>query len=231
MALVLRMDVDKPYGRSNIFAKILSKTREDFFFPAIEKLGYLKHLNMVLDFLEDSAIPSHIYFRICTIPSIRIINKLEKHKVGFHAENTQTIDTFKCELDIFRSKIPGLDISSFTKHGSGIAKLGKNHYPPYEPSKYLLWSKKLNIEYLFGNSTWCSPHTTTRSYYENMYWVNNSSRTKEQPTTEQIVQKAKLENIVILIHPENYIAEKQVNNDFCEIVHYSKQESVNWILL
>jgi len=133
MALILRIDVDKPFGRSSLFAKVLSKAREEFYFPGLNKLGYLKDLGVFLDFLDTNSIPAHIYFRNCTAPNAQIINRLRKHKIGFHAENTQTIDTFKHELDAFRSKFLELNVSSFTKHGSGIFKLGRHHYPPYEP--------------------------------------------------------------------------------------------------
>jgi len=231
MALILRIDVDKPFGRSSLFAKVLSKAREECYFPGLNKLGYLKDLGVFLDFLETNSIPAHIYFRNCTAPNAQIINRLRKHKIGFHAENTQTIDTFKHELDAFRSKFLKLTISSFTKHGSGIIKLGRHHYPPYEPQKYLLWSKELNIEYLFGNGLWRDQNITAEKYFENMYWIDKSYRTDEQPSLSKVVQKAKFRNVVILIHPCNYIADTQVHDDFQRIVEYSMQAAIHWITL
>ncbi len=231
MSLILRVDVDKPYGRSKIFKKVLSKTREEFYFPRIEILGYLEDLNIFLDYLELNSIFAHIYFRNCTTPSTQTINKIKIHKIGFHAENTQSIDTFKRELDSFKSKFPELNISSFTKHGSGILKLGKEHHPKYEPQKYLRWSKDLNIDYLFGNSAWSKHSDKKNTYYEHMYWINKAYRTNDQPLIPDIVQMANSQNIVILIHPSNYISESQVKNDFHRIVHQSKLEKVDWITL
>jgi hypothetical protein len=231
MALILRIDVDKPFGRSNLFSKLLSKISEEFYFPISEKYGYLNDLNILLDFLETNSIPAHIYFRNCTVPSLRTIDKLRNHKIGFHAENTRTVTTFNSELDAFKSKLPYLTISSFTKHGSGNFKLGKHHFPKYEPQKYLLWAKELNIEYLFGNGLWCNKNSANESYWENMYWVNKSYRTEGQPSLKDVVQMAKSQNIVILIHPSNYIADGQVQNDFQNIVEISKQVFVQWITL
>lgn len=231
MSLILRIDVDKPFGRSNLFTKSMSKISEEFYFPRLEKLGYLKYLNIFLDILNTNSIPAHIYFRNCTIPTVRIIDKLMNHKIGFHAENTRTLDTFKNELDTFKTKLPGLTISSFTKHGSGIFKLGKKHYPKYEPCKYRLWAKELNIDYLFGNGLWANQIVATELYYENMYWIDRSYRTNEQPSLEQIVQIAKFQDVIILIHPCNYFAGMQVHDDFQMIVNHAKQASVQWITL
>jgi hypothetical protein len=75
MAFVLRIDVDKPYGTSNLLFKIISKLREDYFFPS-HLPGYLKSLKLLIRFLEKNNITSHIYFRICTLPSIPFLNKI-----------------------------------------------------------------------------------------------------------------------------------------------------------
>ena len=58
------------------------------------------------------------------------------HKIGFHAENTRTIDTFSEELNVFKKKVSPAKVESFSKHGSGQLKLGKYHYPSFEPEKY-----------------------------------------------------------------------------------------------
>lgn len=68
MPLVLRVDVDKPYGRATIKEKVLSKVREDLWLPAIPSIGYLSHLKIFLAFLSKEKIKAHIYFRKCTLP-------------------------------------------------------------------------------------------------------------------------------------------------------------------
>jgi hypothetical protein len=40
MAFILRVDVDKPYGRASFPAKVVSKIREDYWLPTVGWLGY-----------------------------------------------------------------------------------------------------------------------------------------------------------------------------------------------
>jgi hypothetical protein len=233
MALILRVDVDKPYGRCNLVMKMFSKISEDLYFPRCEKLGYLGYLNPFLDFLETQSISAHIYFRNCTIPTLQLIDRLRNHKIGFHAENTKSLDTFRHELNIFTSNFSGLDISSFTKHGSGNVKMGRHHYPNYEPQKYKIWAKEVGVAYLFGNELWRADNMATDLYYECMYWVglDKSRKHYKQPSLEEIVEIAKVQNVVILIHPCNYVADAQIQSDFQSLVKYSKKASIRWITL
>ncbi len=118
MPLVLRVDVDKPYGRLTIKEKVLSKVREDLWLPAIPSLGYLSHLKTFLLFLKEGKIKSHIYFRKCTLPPKIWFDEslLDGHMLGLHAENTRNFETFKKELEEVQAHFFPEKISSFTNY-------------------------------------------------------------------------------------------------------------------
>src|ERR1035438_3758167 len=94
MPLILRVDVDKPYGNSNLFTKIVSKLTEDYYFPKINSL-YLEHIADFIELCNSNNIRGYFYHRQCTIPNKKIIKMLMdgKHKYGLHAENTKSFET------------------------------------------------------------------------------------------------------------------------------------------
>ena len=46
MSVILRIDVDRPYGKRSIFRQLISRISSDVFFPKIDKMGYLDDLKM-----------------------------------------------------------------------------------------------------------------------------------------------------------------------------------------
>ena len=233
MGLILRVDVDKPYGRKNLFEKLKSKAREDFWFPQINSLGYLSALQELLVFCNKNNVKGAFYHRNCTIPNEEITHLLKEgnHLVGFHAENTKNFSTFQNELNKFKAKINNLNISSFTKHGSGDIKIGKHHYPPYEPEKYKKWSKDLDISYLYGNEI-CDSEMDFKSvenFHPKMFWVHREYRNSKFSSLETVINLAKTCNIPIILHPSNFIANPEVNQDFKKLVALAKDHSVSWI--
>ncbi|HXC04930.1 MAG TPA: hypothetical protein VNZ86_09275, partial [Bacteroidia bacterium] len=174
MALILRVDVDKPYGHSNLIRKVASKVSEDYFkIPLFSGISYLSHFIRFLEYCNANGVPGFMYHRMCTIPD-QHVNELLKaggHQLGFHAENTRTSATFAAELKRFRQQT-SLPVNSFTKHGSGTLKLGKHHYPPYEPGKYKVWAQQEGIGYYFGNGicTSAADLFAVNGFFENMFW-------------------------------------------------------------
>lgn len=232
MALILRVDVDKPFGRSNIFRKVASKLAEDYWFPVFSSFGYLTHLQIFLEYCNSKNISGFIYHRTCTIPDEKIQKSLIKgnHKIGFHAENTRTFETFSNEINHFKNLLNPIQIESFTKHGSGMLKLGKNHYPPYEPEKYFEWAKKLNIDFFFGNGI-CSSSSnllSSNNFFPNMFWIEREYRHPDFFEFKKLLEVAKNKDVVVLIHPCNFHASKIVLEDFETLVNLSKEQSINW---
>ncbi|MCE2992159.1 MAG: hypothetical protein LW825_04475 [Candidatus Jidaibacter sp.] len=233
MGLILRIDVDKPYGNNNLFKKIISKLREDFYFPVINKFGYLKQVQNFAILLHNHSVPAIFYFRNCTAPSQSLIQWLETlgHSIGFHAENTKSFETFETELKDFKSKTGLKKLHSFTKHESGVLKLGKNHHPPYEEEKYKGWAMKTETPFYFGNgemSTFIVPED--KSFYPEMFWIEAGYRDLETMSIEKLISEAKNEDYPLLIHPENYYARQQTKFDFDKLLRLSKQVNVNWFV-
>ena len=232
MSLVLRIDVDKPYGRANLKEKVLSKVRENYCFPAISSIGYLHHLKKFLAFLSEEEIEAHIYFRRYTLPPKRWLSEsfLDGHMIGLHAENTKNYDTFKKELEEVQAHFSPRILSSFTKHGSGQLSLGRNHYAPYEPSKYLKWAEALGIPFLFGNEeiNKSSEFSEQNQFYPRMFWIDRFYSDYERLTLQSVIDVAKEKNVIVIIHPANFMASKQVEDDMRKLVSLARQQNVCW---
>jgi hypothetical protein len=232
MGLILRVDVDKPYGRKSIQGKILSKIREDFYLPAWKHLGYLSATYKFIDYCNRHDIRGVFYFRNCTAPNKKVMQALRTggHQLGFHAENTRSLGTFKLELERFEKNLAGEKVSSFTKHGSGEIKLGRYHYPPYEPEKYKAWSEETGLAYHFGNGILKSPDEIAEimTYYPDMFWMHADYRSSGFQKIEDLVERAKKVDIPVIIHPANFIANEFVNTEFKNLQELAKQHSVIW---
>ncbi len=234
MSIVLRVDVDKPYGNANIFRKVISKVMEDYIGTAFtHSPAYLSHQVQFLEFCNQNKVPGYFYYRTCTRPNEKVLELMDAggHKTGFHAENTRTLETFEAELTAFRNKLPGVEVGTFSKHGSGVLKLGKHHYPPCEPEKYLEWAKQVKCIYPSGNDI-CETaedlYADENGFHKRIFWVEPDYRVPGFNTVEQLVQAAKKERVVILVHPENYITHKQVADEFKLLVKRAKEEQVAW---
>src|SRR4051794_32862875 len=101
MPIVLRLDIDKPYGRSNLSSKLLSKVKENYLFPSLDALGYLRDLAAFLVLLNEKKIRAMSYHRICTAPNPAVTELLRNggHLFGLHAEDTRSIETVRAELN------------------------------------------------------------------------------------------------------------------------------------
>lgn len=236
MPFVLRVDVDKPYGRKNLATKIASKLLEDYWFPRfIARRFYLAHLKRFLEYCNAMGIKGHIYHRLCTVPNETIVKLLTEggHKLGFHAENTRSYDSFFKELTDFTNKVASAQVDSFTKHGSGELKLGKHHYAPYEPEKYKAWAATSGIAFYFGNGICMqkSDFNSVDGFYPSMFWIEPEYRGGEFKSISDIISIAKESRVIVLIHPSNYDASAVVAGEFKMLVDISKQEGISWELI
>lgn len=234
MSLILRVDVDKPYGRHTLPRKIFSKIKEDFFTELPIKVGYLSHLKEFIRFCNQNNVQGHFYHRICTAPDAETIEMETKggHVTGLHLENSRSKETLKAEINRLQQKVNNLTIDSFSKHGSGTYKLGKHHYAPYEPLKYKQWAGELGLKYPSGNGTAekASDLYNVGGYYENLFWLEPYYRNPQFNKLEDVVEAAKNGDVTVLIHPCNYIADKQTKEDFETLVKMAKSEGVSWKL-
>jgi hypothetical protein len=233
MSIILRADIDKPYGNSKLIRKIASKLEEDYVsFRLLNSKKYLTHLISFLEYCNSVNVPGIMYFRHCTIPNEKVINLMKKggHKIGFHAENTRSLESFTNELNLFKEKVKPHSVESFSKHGSGELKLGKFHYPLFEPEKYLEWAKKLNITYISGNdiATNATDLYPQENYFSKIFWLEREYRSRDFFDLLQVVDAAKNNDVVVLIHPCNFDSTKAVRDDFKELVDLAKKNNVNW---
>lgn len=233
MSLVLRVDVDKPFGHASLMRKIASKLVEDYLgsiSPNFPK--YLSHQIQFLQYCNDNSVPGFFYYRTCTKPS-KVVSELMKaggHKTGFHAENTRSLETLSAELGRFRDFVSPAPVETFTKHGSGVLKLGKHHYPPYEPNKYKEWAKELNCSFPFGNEI-CEKEEDlfeVDGFHDAMFWIEPDYRNPKFNTIEQVLSAAKHHRVIVLIHPENFASHKTVSDEFKTLVKRAREESVSW---
>src|SRR5262245_23828911 len=117
MALIIRIDVDRPYGKQPLFRHILSRCGSDFYFPSVNVLGYLRELGEMVNILSDRGLSAYVFFRRCTLPSDRILKLLEQggHQIGLHLENSRSFDTFLSECQILERHI-GKKVYAMSKH-------------------------------------------------------------------------------------------------------------------
>ena len=80
MALVVRIDVDRPYGKRPLPRHMLSRLSSDYYFPKVEAFGYLRELKEVLCMLNDANAHAYLFFRRCTLPSDSVIKLIDKGK-------------------------------------------------------------------------------------------------------------------------------------------------------
>ncbi len=232
MPMILRLDVDKPFGNGNLFRRIISKLREDYYFPPIKGLGYIEQAIGFAEILNQRGIAAIFYFRNCTAPDsdTAAIFKQLGHLIGFHAEDTRTFESFEGELNVFKKKTGCDKIHSFSKHGSGELKLGRHHYAPYEEEKYLDWSKKVNVPFIFGNGVMDNFDVPKDNFYPKMFWVETGYRDLKTMSIEKCIANAKNAVIPILTHPENYFSIKQTREDFDLLAIIAAREGVEWFV-
>jgi len=237
MALILRIDVDKPFGHKSFIKKVKSKLFEDYFsFSSIFLPGYLNHLKEFIVFCNENHVVGSFYFRLCTFPNKKIedLLKIGGHRIGIHAENTRSFETLKEEIEKFKKNGLQLNIDSFTKHGSGSLKLGKYHYAPYEPDKYLEWASVLKIPFHSGNGIPKTKEDLIRKsngLIENVFWLEKEYRDPKLNKLEDIIEISKEIDVVVLIHPSNFQTYSHVKNDLETLIHLAKENDVKWKFL
>lgn len=233
MALILRVDVDKPYGHANLVRKIASKFVEDYFpIPLIGTWKYLTHLEEFIAYCNAEKVPGFFYHRICTRPTEHITELLLAggHKICFHAENTRSFDTFSKELNEFRAYVKPLHVGSFTKHGSGQYKLGKHHYAPYEPEKYLEWAEREGVKFHFGNgiSKKAEDLYSKGAFFPDMFWMERNYRDPAFADLQPVLDAARHEDVAIIIHPCNFVTHKEVRDDLSFLVRGAREMGIPW---
>ncbi len=232
MALILRVDVDKPYGHHTLIRRIFSKLVEDYIPSYPIKFGYLSHLKHFIRYCNDNKISGTFFHRICTSPDEETLDLLifGNHKIGLHLENSVNIKEFLKEVAALQKAVPQIAINCFSKHGSGIHKLGKYHYPKYEPELYRSWEKKTGHKFYSGNNiATCSEDLLAfDGFFSNIFWMEPAYRSPNFHKVEDLIAIAVDYDVVILIHPCNYISDVVTRKEFHKLVKLAVDKQIDW---
>lgn len=223
MALVIRIDVDRPYGRYPLARHILSRISSDLYFPRVGLFGFLSELKIMLEWLNEEGARAHVFFRRCTLPSNEILRTLDAggHEVGMHLENSRTLESFLAEKQIVE-RHASRTVSAVSKHGSGGAKYGFHHYAPYEPEKYVDWAKRGGMRLFLGNQEDPSIPSVNAgqglTVFPAAFWLEPHWRDTTKFNVAWLLNAARQRDVVMLVHPENVIAEPNLVEDFKRII-------------
>jgi hypothetical protein len=218
MGLIIRIDVDRPYGKQGILRHIASRISSDYFLPRIEGLRYLDELKTILHILNANGKPAHVFFRKCTYPTPAVCELMEKggHRFGLHLENSRSAETFREELGSLEQTL-GRRVVEFSKHGSGRLHLGRHHYAPYEPEKYLPWATQAGMRLFFGNLE--NPELRQVQdgellFYPSAFWLEPHWRDTKKFPIEWLLNEAAERDVVMLMHPDNVTSSAEITREF-----------------
>lgn len=222
MALIIRIDVDRPYGRRPIARHVLSRISSDFYLPKVRRFGYLSELSTILAWLNDQGARSCVFFRRCTLPSEPVLAALHAghHEIGLHLENSRSFPTFLHELKVLEQHV-GKKVLAVSKHGSGGAKFGFHHYAPYEPDRYVSWATQMGMRLFLGNLE--DPRVEPQAcgeleVFPSAFWLEPSWRDTNTFPVEWLMDFATHRDVVLLIHPENVLSQPGLTYDFQRLI-------------
>jgi hypothetical protein len=219
LALIIRIDVDRPYGKHPLTRHVLSRLSSDVSFPRIESFGYLKELNWMLQILNARQARAYVFFRRCTLPFERTMELLDegRHEIGLHLENSRSYETFEQEK-LALEQFVGREVLSMSKHGSGGAKYGRRHHAPYEPGKYVNWARKTLMKVFLGNledpTLWPTVSNDGFHAFPSAFWLEPSWRDTNQFSVDWLFSEGKKRDVVLLVHPENVLESHDLTNNF-----------------
>lgn len=222
MALIVRIDVDRPYGRSPLLRHVCSRLSSDLYFPSIEALDYLAELKTILGWLNERNARSYVFFRQCTLPSRSVIELLDKgrHEIGLHLEDSRSFETFAAEKSSLERHLERR-VTSVSKHGSGGARFGRRHFAPYEPSRYVEWVTRSGMKVLFGNledPRLAPAQMNGTRFFPAAFWLEPAWRDTRTFPTGWLKREARARDVVMLIHPENVLASEELTAEFRTLI-------------
>ncbi len=195
----------------------------DLWIPTVAPFGYLRELETMLNLLSEHEAKAYVFFRQCTRPTSRILELIDQagHEVGLHLENSRTFDTFQEEKCLLEHHVRR-PVTAFSKHGSGGAKYGLHHFAPYEPDRYVDWGDRCGMRLFLGNleDPRLAPSVTPSGLqiYPGAFWLEPAWRDTEAFTVSWLIEEAAERDIVLLMHPENVLADRELVDDLRRIL-------------
>lgn len=223
MSLVIRIDVDRPYGRSPVFRHFLSRMSSDLYFPKVAAFGFLTELKTLLGWLNGEGARAYVFFRRCTLPSGVMLEMLDagRHEIGLHLENSRSYLAFQEEVRILERHF-NKRILAVSKHGSGGQRFGFHHYAPYEPEKYVEWARQASMRLFLGNlqdpSLESSKNGDSVLVFPSAFWLETPWRDTQKFPVDWLLDCARYRDVVLLVHPENVLADVKLVADFKKLI-------------
>ncbi len=223
MSLIVRIDVDRPYGRRPLLRHVASRISSDHGLPTIAWLGYLRELLNMLQLLNERRVAAYVFFRRCTLPNERVLGEIDAggHQVGLHLEDSRSYETFLAEKS-YLERHARRPVRAMSKHGSGGQKFGRHHHAPYEPERYVQWARQSGVELVFGNlEDPTLPAIRTEPgvcFFPAAFWLEPHWRDCKAFTVDWLIDRARASDVVLLVHPENVFADPQLLVDFLRVV-------------
>lgn len=218
MALIVRIDVDRPYGKQGFLRHAASRIASDYSLPRIEGLRYLDELKTILRLLNANGRRAYVYFRKCSYPSREVIELMQEggHQFGLHLENSRSSETFCEELQSLEKAL-GCKVTTLSKHGSGKNQYGRHHYAPYEPERYLAWAHETGMKALLGNLEDPRIEPEERDglvYFPAAFWLEPHWRDTEKFPLAWLLDEARRRDVVLLLHADNVISDPEIMREF-----------------
>jgi hypothetical protein len=117
----------------------------------------------------------------------------------------------------------GRQVTSVSKHGSGKHKYGFHHHAPYEPDKYVQWARRSGMRVFFGNLEDPTIRPLADSagltVYPSAFWLEPSWRDTDQFPVEWLLAHAAERDVVLLVHPDNVLADASLTKDLKALLH------------
>jgi hypothetical protein len=223
LPLIIRIDVDRPYGRSPWWRHVASRLSSDWNLPRLPALGYLGELEAMLLMLNRAAAPACVFFRQCTVPTPAVLDLMSQgnHALGLHLEDSRSLDTFLAER-AFLEQATGRRVRAVSKHGSGKEKYGRRHHAPYEPEKYEQWCAQAGLPLFLGNledaslPSYVSPRGVT--VFPSAFWLEPAWRDTRAFSIEWLVESSRHRDVVLLMHPENTLSSERLTEDLSTLL-------------
>jgi hypothetical protein len=225
MSLIVRIDVDRPYGKHPLHRHLLSRLSSDTPFPRCGGLGfgYLEELSRILKMLNSYRAKAFAFFRRCTLPTPEVMRLLleGEHEIGLHLENSRSFETFSREKELLEHSV-NRPVTSFSKHGSGGRRFGFHHHAPYEPEKYVEWARKAGMKVFLGNgedpTTLPAKDERGLTFFPSAFWLEPYWRDTKKYTIDWLLEQARHSDVVMLIHPENVLESAKLTSDFERLI-------------
>ncbi len=207
MSLILRFDVDLAYSRDFRplgFGLDFIRTKLNLFYPLkSKKLGYMRNVERLVNYLQNKNAKATLFFRPCTLPerdlAADIINS--EIEAGYHAEETQNYEKFVKGLKKVSNRFKG-EIYGFAKHGTW-GKMSRVHDGKYEPWEYINYGKKAGLKYFTGNYYKREKFEKEEKWINGFLYLPTVLLFRSNFDMNWLVEETENKDVVMLIHPTN----------------------------